>query len=173
MQYREQSKSPPADENTRTAGFRGSLIRTAALSALAGLALLLGGACNKPSTSTTDGPGASGKAEPKFIAYYFHRTLRCPTCLSIEKQSKETVESRFGGPLHDGTLAWRAVNIESDGNGHFEQDFQLQAQALILVELKDGKVARWKNLPKVWELVDKPHEFQEYVRSELAQFMES
>jgi hypothetical protein len=169
-------------------------VEVATLLVTAGLVLLLGGACNKSSAPDAIASGGTGKqaqsvsthpvptdpppsaahpttAGPRFIAYYFHRTLRCATCLAIEKQSKETVEGDFRGALNDGRLAWQAVNIESPGKGHFEQDFQLQAQALILVEMKDGKVARWKNLPKVWELVENPPEFQEYVRSELSVFI--
>ncbi len=32
-----------------------------------------------------------------YVAYYFHRTIRCPTCLSIESQSQEAVNSVFAG----------------------------------------------------------------------------
>jgi hypothetical protein len=165
-------------KNTARAGL--SAIRP--LAATAAVILLFFSGCNKPTTAvgaggpdnkTAAGAGPAASAGHKFVAYYFHRTLRCPTCLSIEKQSRETVETRFKGALDDGRLAWQAVDIQSPGNGHFEQDFQLQAQALILVEMKDGKVARWKNLPKVWDLVDKPGEFQEYVSSELTAFIGS
>ncbi|MBK9128446.1 MAG: hypothetical protein IPM13_11710 [Phycisphaerales bacterium] len=107
----------------------------------------------------------------KFVAYYFHRTLRCATCLSIEKQSREAIEQGYAGELSAGTLEWHAVNIDESEDEHFEKDFNLETQSLVLVERAGEKVARWRLLPKVWELEDDPHAFNEYVTREVARFI--
>lgn len=111
------------------------------------------------------------EAPRKFIAYYFHRTVRCPTCLSIEEQSREAIYLAYSGELSAGTLEWQAVNLEEPGNEHFEDNFGLQSQSLVLVLTVGEQVTRWKLLPKTWELVEDPHEFQEYVVSEVARFL--
>lgn len=119
-------------------------------------------------------PAATSQAADtprQFVAYYFHRTVRCQTCLSIEKQSREAIELAYGGELSAGRVEWHAVNIEEPGNEHFEKDFELQTQSLVLVETTDGQAARWKLLPKVWELVEDPYGFQEYVVAEVALFL--
>jgi hypothetical protein len=118
---------------------------------------------------STTGPAIAGTS--KVVAYYFHRTVRCPTCLSIEKQSREAIELTYGGELRAATLEWHAVNIEEPGNEHFEKDFELQSQSLVLVEMAGKRVARWKLLPRVWELVEDPYGFQEYVVTEVAVFL--
>lgn len=107
----------------------------------------------------------------KFVAYYFHRTIRCPTCLSIEKQSREAIELAYGGELSAGRLEWQSVNIEEPGNEHFEKDFALERQSLMLVELRGEEVQQHKKLERVWELVEAPYGFQEYVVSEVAVFL--
>ncbi len=107
----------------------------------------------------------------RFVAYYFHRTVRCQTCLSIEQQSREAIEFAYHGELSTGRLEWHAVNIEEPGNEHFEEDFELQTQSLVLVEMTDGRTTRWKMLPKVWELVEDPYGFQDYVVGEVALFL--
>jgi len=119
---------------------------------------------------TPDEPSLTPRAK-RFVAYYFHRTLRCPTCLSIEKQSLEAIESMFAGELSAGTLEWRAINIEEAGNEHFEADFALDSQALVLVEIEGATVRRWVKLGRVWELVDNPPAFGDYVVSEVAAFL--
>lgn len=119
-------------------------------------------------------PTATSQASedpPRFIAYYFHRTMRCATCLSIEEQSREAIEQSYGGELGAGRLEWWAVNIEEPGNEHFEADFQLQSQLLVLVEMSGEQVTRWRLLPKVWELVEEPHGFQEFVATEVGVFL--
>jgi len=117
-------------------------------------------------------PASQASATPrKHVAYYFHRTIRCATCLSIEKQSQEAIELGYNAELSAGTLEWRAVNIEEPGNEHFEKDFALDRQALVLVELAGEKVQRYKRLEQVWELVDDPYGFQKYVFTEVALFL--
>ncbi len=118
-------------------------------------------------------PAAAGAsaASSKVIAYYFHRTVRCHTCLAIEDLSRQTIENLFGEQLAEGRIEWRPVNIEQKGNEHFEDDYKLMNQSLVLVKLADGKQADWKNLTKVWDLIDNHEAFVNYVQEELSKFM--
>jgi hypothetical protein len=103
----------------------------------------------------------------RIIAYYFHRTLRCPTCLAIEKQAKEAIESRFSSELAAGLIEWRSLNIDEPANQHFEVDYALTAQSLVFVEMSGDRQLRWTNLTRVWDLVEKPAEFRQYVVEEM------
>jgi hypothetical protein len=114
---------------------------------------------------------AATAADTRFIAYYFHRTLRCPTCLAIEEQARKAVEEGYDEELAAGKLKWRAVNIEAEGNEHFEKDFELSTSSLVLVEMKGDEVVQWKDLAKVWELVHDEPAFQKYVWAEVTAFL--
>lgn len=102
--------------------------------------------------------------------YYFHRTLRCQTCLAIEASARQVVQDNFADALANGRMTWQAVNIEQAGNEHFERDFSLQSQSLILAEFSTSACVRWKLLPEVWELVGSEPAFTEYVCRELYEF---
>jgi hypothetical protein len=60
----------------------------------------------------------------------------------------------------------------SEGNEHFEQDFQLEQQSVIVVEREAGKVVRWKNLARIWELYDRPLKFAAYVAGETRLYLD-
>ncbi len=107
----------------------------------------------------------------QIVAYYFHTTARCSTCLKIEALAKEAIEQTYASELESGSLKWQVVNVETPENRHYVQDFKLITKSLILVDEVDGKPRRWKNLDKIWELVWSPESYREYVRSELAQFI--
>lgn len=124
--------------------------------------------------STPAEPGASGRAAPSrdgVVAYYFHTTFRCSTCRKLEALSREALESGFAEELASGRLALRVVNVEDPGNGNFVQDFQLVTKSLVLVEYRDGKVVRWKNLPEIWRLVRNRDAFIRYVQEETRAFL--
>lgn len=107
----------------------------------------------------------------KIIAYYFHRTQRCPTCNRIEELTHEIVHQSFAEELSSKRLELRVVNIESPGNEHFETDFNLVSQSIILVDFKTGKQVKWKNLDQIWELIGTEAEFRNYVETEIRGFM--
>jgi hypothetical protein len=114
---------------------------------------------------------ASGAAAGDGIRiYYFHHTLRCNTCLSIEALARAAVKEHFADELAAGRVAWQAVNIEQPANEHFERDFELKTQSLVLTEFAHGPCVRWKNLPEVWNLVENEPAFADYVRRELLEF---
>jgi hypothetical protein len=126
----------------------------------------------KPKTAVKASAKESEKKETrKFVAYYFHGTARCASCKAIEANSAEAINKGFEKELKDGTLEWKPVNVEEKGNEHFVQDYKLYTKSLILSEVRGGKQTEWKNLDKVWELLQDKEAFVKYVQEELRTFM--
>lgn len=44
------------------------------------------------------------KLKPKLEIYYFHATNRCPTCISIENNTKKILETNFKKEVEAGTI---------------------------------------------------------------------
>jgi hypothetical protein len=121
--------------------------------------------------------GASEAANPKsssslkVIAYYFHVTVRCITCRTIESYSKEAIDRGFPEELKKGVIEWRPVNVQLLENRHFIQDYRLFTRSLVLVKVKEGKQVEWRNLEKVWALVGDKEAFLRYVRANVTNYL--
>ena len=105
------------------------------------------------------------------VAYYFHGTMRCPTCHKLEQYSKEAIETNFKDALASGKLEFKVVNVEDKGNEHYGNDYQLYTKSLILSLVKDGKEIKWKNMDKIWEYVGNKQRFIDYVKSGVADLL--
>jgi hypothetical protein len=117
--------------------------------------------------------GAEGHAEPDGVTvYYFRGALRCPTCLKIEAYTKETVEREFADALADGRMHLRVVDHESEPNEHFAERYDLVTKSVVVSEWRGGREVRWRNLPRIWDLVGDRDAFVAYVRGEVARFVE-
>jgi len=114
----------------------------------------------------------SASVEPQAILYYFHRTSRCHTCLSIEANINEALQTYFPEQLKDGRLLWHPINIEEPDNAHFVADFGLVSNAAILLRPARGAEASWIELEEVWNLVESKGEFLEYVREQVTAALE-
>jgi hypothetical protein len=108
----------------------------------------------------------------KVLVYYFYGNMRCPTCLKFEAYAYEALQSAFPEELKSGTLEWRLVNIDELPNEHFIQDYGITTRSLVIVDVRDGKQREWKNLPRIWELVQNKPEFFKYVREETQAYLE-
>jgi hypothetical protein len=121
-----------------------------AMCAIAGGAFLLGRSVPKPAACVCTAPD-------RIVAYYFHRTERCPTCQQVEALAREAIESAFAGQLKDGRLQWLPVNYQASGNEHYRSDYKIDAPCLVLARIRNGKPVEWRSLPAVWKHVgDKP-----------------
>jgi len=118
-----------------------------------------------------DGATPSATPHDGVVAYYLHTTFRCSTCRKLEALSGEAISSGFPRELQSGRLVFRVVNVEDPGYEHFVKDFQLVTKSLVLVEYKDGRVVRWKNLPKIWQLVRDRDAFISYVQDQTRSFL--
>jgi len=125
-----------------------------------------GASAEEPNKGAVLGAVADG-----VVAIYFHGNARCATCRKIEAYADEAIAKGFVDELAAGRLEWQVVNIEEAGNEHFIEDFQLVTRSVVLVEYRDGKVVRWENLEKVWQLVRSKDRFVEYIQGETTEFL--
>ncbi len=119
----------------------------------------------KISTEEKSSPG-----ETEVIAYYFYTNFRCQSCYTIEKYTKEAIESNFEDELVSGKLVFKAVNVEE--KEHFINDYQLYTKSVVLSLIKDGKEVRFKNLKEVWELLRNKDRFYIYIKEETQKFLD-
>jgi len=157
---------------------RAGSTRFAALATLA----LVAGALLLPAAATAAGPEPRAAADAptlatpsalphRVVAYYFHTTYRCATCRSIEAYSREAIEAAFAADIAAGRLVLKTVNIEVKGNEHFVKDYALYTKSLVLVNEVRGTKPRWKNLEKVWQLVQDKPKFLRYVQDETRAYL--
>jgi hypothetical protein len=139
-----------------------------------GIASPLGTALTADSGSKGAPPtpdASSSEGNRKVVAYYFHGRVRCASCMKIESLSGKVIRERFPEELRTGRLAFREVNVEEPGNRHFIDDYRLTSQSLVIVEYRDGRQVRWKNLEKVWTLLESEKEFLPYVQEGVSSYM--
>ncbi len=107
------------------------------------------------------------------VAYYFHGNVRCVSCVKIEALSRKAVAEGFPEEIKSGRLEFREVNVDEPRYRHFINEYRLSSQSLVVVQVRDGRQVRWKNLEKVWTLLDSESEFISYVRDGVSGFLES
>ncbi len=140
--------------------------------AISVVALIVKQSSDPPEAGTDRDAVTSGQLpDDRLIVYYFHGNMRCPTCNTLEAYSKEAVETLFAEELESGRVEFQVVNYDETWNEHVLTDYDLSFQSLVLVEMKDGKEARFTNLDKIWELVGDKSAYFEYVRNEIDAYL--
>ncbi|WP_047812650.1 nitrophenyl compound nitroreductase subunit ArsF family protein [Rhodopirellula islandica] len=108
-------------------------------------------------------------AESSFNAVYFHAPHRCPTCRKIESFSQEALTPE----IEAGELAWQIADYTSDENSSFVDQFKVFTSTVVLVEMKDGEVVRWKNLEEVWNHTSDQADFTAFINEAWSEFKTS
>ena len=122
--------------------------------------------------AAADRPPAAARASARVVSYYFHRTIRCETCLRIEKQAHEVITNRFAFEVAAERLAFKAVNYEQPENAHFREDYELGGPSLVLVRQKGGKDVERKVLGQTWDFAHIPPKLDLYIEEETRKFLE-
>lgn len=104
------------------------------------------------------------------IVYYFHRTFRCPSCTTLERVTRESVEFAFEKELKTGKIKMISIDIDKKENEHFANDYNLEFQSVILSDVRGGKEKRWKKLDKVWKLLHEEWDLREYIQKEIRMY---
>ncbi|NLD91515.1 MAG: hypothetical protein GX639_02480 [Fibrobacter sp.] len=107
----------------------------------------------------------------QLVVYYFMSNYRCPSCMYIEKTTESVVTTTFGDHVKTGRVVFKAINIDEPENKHYDTDYKLYAQSVILSDVKNGKELRWTNLDKVWKLLNNDEKFKAYVTKEIKTYL--
>jgi len=98
---------------------------------------------------------------------YFHGTMRCPSCLKIEKYTRDTVTSKFKTDIDSGLIEFSEINVDKPENERYIEQYQLTTKQVIVSEYENGKEKRWKDLDRVWQLLREEEDFKSYIEMEV------
>lgn len=116
-------------------------------------------------------PLGAANAAPPVRLYYFHRDIRCVTCVALGDITALVAEVTFKKQIAAGELGFSVVNYQSKGNEHFVDDFDLEQPSAVLAACRGDSVTEWRNLEHIWELSDKPKELEAYLQGEIRAFL--
>jgi len=109
----------------------------------------------------------------KTVVYYFRTNIRCVKCKKFESYTQQVIDDQFSGQVKTGELEWKVVNVEEKGNEHFIDDYKLVTKSIILSNVKDGKETEYKNLDRIWAIVDDETTFKDYITNQITEFFVS
>ena len=107
-------------------------------------------------SSTATASGTAPEPAHLVLVTYFTSNQRCPTCLKIEKQAREAIESGFSSELASGLVRFQTVNFDLPENGHLARDYELTFKTVVVSDRRNGKERKWEKFDKVWDLVGDP-----------------
>ena len=102
----------------------------------------------------------------KLQVYYFHRTQRCYSCLTIGKYIKETIEDNFANEIQNGTIDFQEINIELPENRELAKKFKASGSSLFINTIRNSQddISQDTN---VWRLVGNENQFKSYLVDKL------
>lgn len=102
---------------------------------------------------------------------YFHATIRCQSCLTVEKYTKETLEYFFANEMENKTLSFSTFDFQANDNIDLVEKFSIDSQELIICLVRYGKVVEWKKLDRIWDNLNNFEKFSRYIKEEVEQFL--
>jgi hypothetical protein len=114
--------------------------------------------------------GTNHKAAPAVSAsgdvevYYFHMTLRCATCKTVEAEARKNVEMLYADLVKAGTISFTALNLEEATGKSMGEKLGVNSQTLLIVK-GDQKI----NITNEGFLyaVSQPQKFTEVMKSKI------
>ena len=130
---------------------------------LAGFIMLLisGASCNAQTEKKQTGSANAGN---DVEVYYFHRTVRCVTCKTVEAEARKNVEMLYADQVKAGKISFTALNLEEATGKSMGEKLGINSQTLIIVK-GDQKI----NITNEGFLyaVSQPQKFTEVMKSKI------
>lgn len=93
-------------------------------------------ACGSKNSNAAEG---TGNEKDCVEVIYFHGKQRCATCMAIESNTKELIETMYAEELKNGTLVFRSIDISKKENEKIADKYEVTWSSLFVIQHKDGK----------------------------------
>jgi thiol-disulfide isomerase/thioredoxin len=107
-----------------------------------------------------------------YVTVYYLHGEPCPTCETMEFLAHKTLEDHFAEQVASGRVVWEAVDYREKENQSLAKRFDVVTSTLLLTRHEDGEITAHENLVEIWDLYNQPDRYIQYVRKELAAFLE-
>ena len=108
-------------------------------------------------------------AKTRFTAIYFHAKHRCPTCETIEAYARDALSSE----IEQGNIAWKIADYTAEKNKPIVEQCEVFTSTVVLLDVQDGKVIRWRNLEDVWNYTSDKTAFTSFMNESWTTFKET
>ena len=102
---------------------------------------------------------------------YFHPRIRCQTCVTIESFADAVMTGSFRMELALGKVRWQVTDYEKENDTSSVFRYGIENQVLIISRIVRGREIQWKNLTKVWKLVEDYQRFEKYLVKNVREMM--
>lgn len=81
----------------------------------------------------------SAQKTAKLKIVYFHAEHRCPTCLSIEDNTKKTLDTYFSKQLKSGEITFVSLDVSEEKNEPMVEKYEADGSSLFLTKVTGKK----------------------------------
>ncbi len=106
----------------------------------------------------------------RVVVMYFHRTVRCPTCLKMGSYTEEAVKGGFARQIKEGKVEFHFIDFQNKKNEKLTKGYKVGGPTLIVARVAKDKVAEHKNLTEMWSKVGDKSAFIEYVQANVKDY---
>lgn len=85
---------------------------------------------------------AKSSQKDKVEVVYFHGKKRCATCMAIEKNAREVINSLFANELKNGEVVFKIVDISTPEGEKIADRYEVTWSSLFVNKWKNGKETR-------------------------------
>ena len=117
--------------------------------------------CN---SQTNQKPIASVTRSGNVEVYYFHTTIRCITCKTVEAEARKNIEMLYADKVKAGNISFTSLNLEEATGKSMGEKLGVNSQTLLIVN-GDKKI----NITNEGFLyaVSQPQKFTEVMKSKI------
>ncbi len=101
---------------------------------------------------------------------YFHATMRCQGCMTIEDFTQKSLNAKFQNEMKNSKIILKSIDFQQTENEHFAEQYKFESQELILSKKVDGKEVKWKKLDKIWDFSSNYAKYEKYIKKEIDKF---
>jgi hypothetical protein len=113
---------------------------------------------------TKEKPVQAASNNSDIEVYYFHMTMRCVTCKTVEAEARKNIEMLYADQLKAGKISFTALNLEEATGKSMGEKLGVNSQTLLIVK-GDQKI----NITNEGFLyaVSQPQKFTEVMKSKI------
>lgn len=106
--------------------------------------------------------------ENTILVYYFHGSIRCHTCVSVDEDTHKYLKEMFSDKINNGKIIFKSINIDENEKPDLIKKYEIYGQTLLFI--KGDKVIN-KTDEAFQYVTTKPEKWEQIVETTITELI--
>lgn len=102
------------------------------------ITIIMSASCSNQAKKSESATSTTNTPENVVEVIYFHAKQRCKTCIAIEQETKQLIDSAFSDKMAEKEIVFKVIDLSDEANETLSEKYRVTFSTLLVIDINNS-----------------------------------